>query len=74
MDAGRYLIELHLADDSADLYEGFLEVTYSAGMAAALASYGAFSDLLDRAPWLEKLQPDRPGRVRPSALPGQTLV
>jgi hypothetical protein len=56
LDTGRYLLELHLADDSADLYEGFLDVTYSAGTAAALTSYGAYSDLLDYAPWLEKLQ------------------
>jgi hypothetical protein len=56
VDPGRYLVQLALADGSADLYEGFLEVAYSAGSAAALPTYGAFADMLDRAPWIEKLQ------------------
>lgn len=56
IDPGRYLLELHLADDSADLVEGFLEITFSAGSAAALTSYGSFADMLDVAPSIEKFQ------------------
>ena len=56
LGAGRYRVQLKLADNSADLYEGFLEVSDSAGTAQAPTSYGSFDDLLDRAPWVEKLQ------------------
>jgi hypothetical protein len=56
LDVGRYLVQVKLADDSAELYEGYLDVEYSPGSAAALTSYGGYQDLLDRAPWLEKLQ------------------
>jgi hypothetical protein len=55
---GRYLLDVFLTDLTADLYEGFLEVQYSAGAAAALVSYGSFADMVDRAPWIEKLQRD----------------
>lgn len=58
LDAGRYLLQVKLADNSADLYEGFLDVDYSPGTAVALPSYGGYSDMLDRAPWLTKLQTD----------------
>jgi hypothetical protein len=56
LDVGRYVLELHLADDSADLYEGFLEVTYSAGTSTGLVTYGSFQSILDRAPGIEKFQ------------------
>ncbi len=56
VEPGRYLLELHLDDDSADLFEGFVEITFSAGTAAALASYATFGDMLDVAPAVEKFQ------------------
>lgn len=56
LDVGRYLVQVKLADDSADLYEGSLEVNYSPGSAPTLATYAGFDEMLDRAPWIEKLQ------------------
>jgi hypothetical protein len=56
LDIGRYWLELHLADDSADLYEGALEVTYSAGAATGLVTYGSYQSMLDIAPAIEKFQ------------------
>ncbi len=56
MDVGRYFVQIIVADASADLYEGYLEVTYSPGTDQPLTSYGSFADMLDRAPWIEKLQ------------------
>ena len=56
LDIGRYWLELHLADDSADLYEGWLEVTYAVGTAAALVRYGSYQAMLDLAPAIEKFQ------------------
>ena len=56
LDIGRYWLELHLADLSADLYEGWLEVTYSVGTATGLVTYGSFQAMLDMAPAIEKFQ------------------
>lgn len=58
IDAGRYLLQIKLADSSADFSEGFLDVDYGPGTAVVLPSYGGYSDMLDRAPWLTKLQTD----------------
>ncbi len=63
LDVGRYLIQITLADLSADLYEGWLEVTYSPGAAVALVSYGSHQDMLDMAPGVEKF-------ARPTDLAG----
>lgn len=54
LDVGRYWLEIHLADDSADLYEGSIEVTYSPGTAVALVSYGTYQRMLDMAPGVAK--------------------
>jgi hypothetical protein len=56
LDIGRYWLELHLADDSADLFEGWLEVTYSVGVAPALVTYGSYQKMLDMAPGVDKFQ------------------
>lgn len=56
IEPGQYTINVRLADGSADLYDGYIKVTYSAGTALALPSYSSYADLLDRAPWCEKLQ------------------
>jgi hypothetical protein len=56
LETGRYLVQIALADGSADLFEGFLQVNYSPGTAAALPTYGSYGDLLDRAPWIATLQ------------------
>jgi hypothetical protein len=58
LDVGRYLVQVSLADGSADLFEGFLAVNYSPGMATTLPVYGTYGDILDRAPWIDKLQKD----------------
>lgn len=56
LDVGRYLVQVSLADGSADLFEGYLSVQYSPGTAADLPVYGTYGDILDFAPWIEKLQ------------------
>lgn len=56
LETGRYLVQVALADGSADLFEGFLQVNYSPGMASTLPVYGSYDDLLDRAPWIATLQ------------------
>jgi hypothetical protein len=53
---GRYLLDIYLADKSADLYNGFIEIEWSAGAAASLPVYGSFRDMTDRAPWIEQYQ------------------
>lgn len=56
LDPGQYLIQVGLADKSADFFEGFLVVTYSAGLSSLPATYCAYDDLLSYAPWIMKLQ------------------
>jgi len=56
LDVGRYWLELHLADDSADLFEGWLEVTYGVGTTTGLVTYGSYQSMLDIAPSIEKFQ------------------
>lgn len=56
LDPGQYLIQVGLADKSADFYEGFLLVSYAAGTDTLPTTYCAFSDLLTYAPWIQKLQ------------------
>lgn len=53
---GQYLIQVGLADKSADFYEGFLVVSYSAGISTLPPIYCAYDDLLTYAPWITKLQ------------------
>jgi hypothetical protein len=56
LDPGQYLIQVGLADKSADFYEGYLVVSYSAGTAVLPPTYGTYDDLLAYAPWIMKLQ------------------
>lgn len=53
---GQYLIQVGLTDKSADFYEGFLVVSYSAGLSVLPPTYCAYDDLLTYAPWIMKLQ------------------
>lgn len=66
LDVGRYLVQVSLANGSADLFEGYLSIQYSPGTAADLPVYGTYGDILDCAPWIEKLQKntDTAGFVR----------
>lgn len=58
LSPGQHMIQVGLADFSADFYEGFLQVTYSvgAGTATLPTTYCDFDDLLTYAPWIMNLQ------------------
>jgi hypothetical protein len=53
--AGSYLVTVGLADASADVFEGILEVGYAAGTDALPPVYCSYDDLLDYADWIGKL-------------------
>lgn len=53
---GQYLIQVGLADFSADFYEGFLVVFYAAGAAVLPATYNSYDDLLTYCPWITRVQ------------------
>lgn len=53
---GQYLIQVGLADKSADFYEGYLVVTYSAGLSVLPPTYCTYDDILIFAPWIQRLQ------------------
>lgn len=57
--AGTYLVQVALADATADLFEGQLEVGYGPGTEVLPPVYCSFDDLLDYASWIEKLRTDR---------------
>ena len=59
LDVGQYLVDVGLADGSADFYEGFLAVNFGPGSRPIPPTYGCYLDLLDYAPWIEKLQTDK---------------
>jgi hypothetical protein len=61
LDPGRYQLLTRVTPPGGDPVDGYactLDVAAFAGAGAGAAptSYGSFADLLDRAPWLEKLQ------------------
>ena len=53
---GQYLIQVGLADKSANFYEGYLVVAYSAGISTLPTTYANYDDLLTYAPWITRLQ------------------
>lgn len=52
---GSYLVQVKLADGSADLFEGFLLVEYSPGSAAPRTTYVTLADVVRRAKFVEPL-------------------
>lgn len=53
---GQYLMQVGLADNSANFYEGWLVVNYSAGISVLPKTYCSYDDLLTYAPWITRLQ------------------
>jgi len=53
--AGSYLVTVGLADASADVFEGILEVGYAAGTDTLPPVYCSYDDLLDYVDWIGKL-------------------
>ena len=53
---GRYRLRVRLQDNSADLFEGELEVTDSPGTAVDPPTYCTFKDMLFFAPWVAQVQ------------------
>lgn len=56
LSPGQYRIQVGLADNTANFYEGFLVVDYWVGTQATPKTYCTYDDILTYAPWVMKVE------------------